>query len=57
MTHYPVDTSGRPTPLPTHTGAYFSQALDREQPYTYLLPYGYDPKTRVSSAGAAAWYA
>ena len=44
MTHYPVDTAGRPVPLPVQTGSYFSQALDREQPYTYLLPYGYDPE-------------
>ena len=44
MTRYPVDTAGRPTPLPLHTGAYFSQALGREQPYLYLLPYGYTPK-------------
>ncbi len=43
MTHYPVDGSGRPVPLPVHTGSYVSQALDREQPYTYLLPHDYDP--------------
>ena len=41
MTHYPVDTAGRPVPLPVHTGVYFSQALGREQPYAFLLPYGY----------------
>ena len=44
MTHYPVDTAGRPVPLPIHTGAYFSQALDREQPYAYMLPTGYTPE-------------
>lgn len=44
MTHYPVDTAGRPVPLPVQTGTYFSQALDREQPYAYLLPYGYTPE-------------
>ena len=29
------------TPLPLHTGAYFSRALGREQPYAYFAPPGY----------------